>query len=372
MIRNRISVGFAGLSLLTLAVWLYLFQGVNIEQYFPLSEKFQSTQQTQDTELPIEETNSSTEELGLVDLVDRSKLVISRLENYSVALQIGMSANDIRHTLGNPERVEPSAYGYEWWVYPDYQGYIQIGIKDDQVVTLFTNVPSWQIYGISPGSSFEDIKNTFSLSEEISLKHGLGFYTFVLTETDLREKPLSIVHDVGIQFYLDIHEGQKLSSIRLMDIDTLLSLRPYSIKYIGHLPAPPELTEEEELAVNRANERQIFDLTNNIRQRYGLGELKWDDLVADVARSHSQDMYKYDFFDHTSPNTGELGDRLIDWEVYFLSAGENIAWNYLDGIDAHEGWMNSLGHRINILQEHYNVLGVGVVHRHYTQNFLMR
>lgn len=362
-------MGFAGLCFLTLAIWLFMFQGINLSQYIQLNSELRSTQQEQ--EVPKAE-GQTTEILEVVDLIDRSSLVLGLVSDQNVAIQIGMSSEEILQNLGDPDRVELSAYGYEWWIYNEYETYVQVGIKDNLAVTLFTNVPSWQINGISPGSSFEALESIFTFTSEINVKHGLGYYTFVLTEADLNEKPLSVLNGVGIQFYLDIHDNLRVSSMRLMDMETLLLMRPYSIKYIGSLPSPPELNQEEQEQVNVANEWQIFDLTNNIRKRNGLGELAWDELVSEVARSHSIDMLRYDFFDHTSPNTGDLGDRLIDWNVTFLTAGENIAWNYLDGIDAHEGWMNSLGHRKNILQESYNMLGVGVVERYYTQNFVLR
>lgn len=54
----------------------------------------------------------------------------------------------------------------------------------------------------------------------------------------------------------------------------------------------------------------------------------------------------------------------------FQQAGENIAYNYVDGPAAVEGWLNSEGHRKALLNEDYTHLGVGVDHKYYTQNFI--
>lgn len=57
--------------------------------------------------------------------------------------------------------------------------------------------------------------------------------------------------------------------------------------------------------------------------------------------------------------------------ISFKVAGENIAAQYVDGLAAVEGWLNSEGHRVNLLDESYSHLGVGVYQRYYTQNFMI-
>jgi uncharacterized protein YkwD len=58
--------------------------------------------------------------------------------------------------------------------------------------------------------------------------------------------------------------------------------------------------------------------------------------------------------------------------ITYKSAGENIAMGQFDAIEAHEGWMNSLGHRENILNKDFTMLGVGAKGEYYTQNFIRK
>jgi hypothetical protein len=286
-------------------------------------------------------------------------------------IYIGMSLDDVQKSLGEPARKEPSAYGYEWWIYnQDWRQYIQVGVDEEKVVTLYTNAPQWGWSHFVPGMPAEEWQKHWDGKEELSFHYDLGFYTLTLSDTDLKERPLAIDGNTAIQLYIDIHDQNKISGLRLMDFKILLLHRPYALKYIGTLPEPPSLSAEEEKQVAEANEKQIFDIVNITRRWHQLSPFQWHEDVAKVAQGHSQDMFENDFFDHVSPYKGDLGNRLEEIPVVYQTAGENIAWNYIDGADAHEGWLNSLGHRKNVMKGEFTHLGVGVVHKYYTQNFI--
>ncbi|HHY60717.1 MAG TPA: hypothetical protein GX504_08870, partial [Clostridia bacterium] len=106
------------------------------------------------------------------------------------------------------------------------------------------------------------------------------------------------------------------------------------------------------------------------RVQRGLPALEWNEEAAAVARDHSRDMRQTNFFSHNSPNTGTMADRLKKAGINYRAAGENIAFGQADAIHAHEGWMNSQGHRQNILNPEFKTLGVGVAGKYYTQNFV--
>nr|HPK00770.1 CAP domain-containing protein [Candidatus Hydrogenedentota bacterium] len=91
--------------------------------------------------------------------------------------------------------------------------------------------------------------------------------------------------------------------------------------------------------------------------------LVMNETLRKVARAHSQDMVDRDFFSHTSPDGGSLGDRLAGARVSYVRAGENIAWNrgYANPVTvAVEGWMASPGHRANILRPEFALTGIGI------------
>lgn len=113
-------------------------------------------------------------------------------------------------------------------------------------------------------------------------------------------------------------------------------------------------------------ESVVFRAVNAQRRSHGLGVLDWSDAVCDVARRHSASMAARGFFDHHDPATGDVGGRLTAARVSWRACGENIAQNkgFADpeGAAVH-GWMQSAGHRANILSELWTSTGLGVVER---------
>lgn len=109
-----------------------------------------------------------------------------------------------------------------------------------------------------------------------------------------------------------------------------------------------------------ADEQEIFDLINKKRTENGLSALKIDNEVQRVARIKAQDMVDNNYFSHTSPTYGSPFDMLNSFKISYKSAGENIAGNSNNSATV-EAWMNSAGHKANILNSSYNYTGIGVV-----------
>ncbi len=107
-------------------------------------------------------------------------------------------------------------------------------------------------------------------------------------------------------------------------------------------------------------ELQNFDIVNAERKQHGLKTLDYSKDVSHTARKHSVDMVKHNYFDHVNQKKLSPFDRLKKDGIEFNAAGENLAYGQLNSIYAHEGLMNSLGHRKNILNTHFDYLGVGV------------
>ena len=109
-----------------------------------------------------------------------------------------------------------------------------------------------------------------------------------------------------------------------------------------------------------ADELETFNLINEQRKQNGLLSLKIDPEVQRVARIKAQDMVNNNYFSHTSPTYGSPFDMLKSFGISYKSAGENIAGNSSNSA-AVTAWMNSSGHRANILNSSFNYTGVGVV-----------
>jgi uncharacterized YkwD family protein/spore coat assembly protein SafA len=122
-------------------------------------------------------------------------------------------------------------------------------------------------------------------------------------------------------------------------------------------------------------EYQVVQLVNQERAKNGLKPLKHNWQVSRVARYKSADMRDRNYFSHTSPTYGSPFDMMKAFRIQYSTAGENIAAGQATAQKVMEGWMNSPGHRKNILNPNYTEIGVGYAaggsYRHYwTQMFI--
>lgn len=123
-------------------------------------------------------------------------------------------------------------------------------------------------------------------------------------------------------------------------------------------PTTPEQAENSNGLT--ADEQETFDLINAKRAEAGLGALQIDSEVQNVARAKAQDMVDNSYFSHTSPTYGSPFDMLKSYGITYKAAGENIAGNSSNS-GAVNAWMNSEGHKANILSNNYNYTGLAVV-----------
>ena len=108
-----------------------------------------------------------------------------------------------------------------------------------------------------------------------------------------------------------------------------------------------------------AFENKVLELVNAERAKYGLTALQMDESVRKVARIKSSDMSQNNYFSHTSPTYGTPFEMLKSYGISYRSAGENIAAGYTSPEAVVKGWMNSSGHRANILNASYTHIGIG-------------
>lgn len=294
----------------------------------------------------------------------------NRLLNEGLHTFIGQSASLVEETFGLPDRIDPSAYDYQWWVYQSLEnGYLLIGIENRIVVTAYYVGDDDLTEPFTIGTSYEQLNTEYIFQDHVSFNLGRNSYQFLLNSEELLSRPLIQIDDFFVQLYFDTYTNQ-LSSVRYLDIDTVVKQRPYSVEYRGKLIEPLPLSSQEWEKVERGSALQVLNITNQLRKRHQLSEVKWHDETAKVAYAHSKDMMINEYFSHTSPQHGELEDRLNKENILYEFAGENIAANYVDSISAVEGWLNSEGHRAILLHEELTHLGVGVYQKYYTQNFI--
>lgn len=137
-------------------------------------------------------------------------------------------------------------------------------------------------------------------------------------------------------------------------------------------PPPPPPRDPNSSGV-AALEDEVTALTNAERAAAGCGELRTDERLREAARAHSEDMAANDYFSHTGLDGRSPFERMRD-AGYANGAAENIAMGYRTPQAVMEGWMNSEGHRANILNCGLTAIGVGLAYDgsgrpYWTQNF---
>ena len=123
-----------------------------------------------------------------------------------------------------------------------------------------------------------------------------------------------------------------------------------------------------------AFEAEVVRLVNEIRVSRGLSPLTHNWELSRVARYKSQDMKNLGYFSHTSPTYGSPFNMMKNFGISYKTAGENIAKGYSTPKAVVDAWMNSPGHRANILNSSYTHIGVGYVQsgNYWTQMFVFR
>jgi uncharacterized YkwD family protein/spore coat assembly protein SafA len=119
-------------------------------------------------------------------------------------------------------------------------------------------------------------------------------------------------------------------------------------------------------------EKEVVRLVNEIRAENGLKELTYDWELSRVARYKSQDMKDNRYFSHTSPVYGSPFQMMKSFGIKYRTAGENIARGQTTPQIVVNAWMNSSGHRANILNSSFTKIGVGYVAsgNYWTQMFI--
>ena len=179
-----------------------------------------------------------------------------------------------------------------------------VGIKNKTVLGLYTNSKGFEANGVNYGD-------------------------------------VGVTNDkINIKYYFDKYENNKVHACLIAEEES---------RYWG---------KGYDKTIFEAQEMENFDTTNAFRANYGLNALKIDDIAIITARKHSQDMADKNYFDQTNLEGLSLWDSYINNGGKNFGSGENISAGRLLGIESFDGWLNSEGHRKNMLGNH-NYLGVG-------------
>ncbi|MBU7595954.1 CAP-associated domain-containing protein [Metabacillus halosaccharovorans] len=295
-------------------------------------------------------------------VVEPPKLETPSEQSFSVYnIEIGDTQEQVEQQVGAAKRSSLNEYGVEWVAYHEnYQNFFMVAYDDqDRVAGLYTNQ---DLLTTTMGISFTSSREAVLAEMDDPLTSiQKGFVSYQVQNNE--EYDIFRIDRNYVTVFYDKHEENTVTAIQIIS-EELENQRE------NFFAVPSEELRE-------GFEYQLFDLTNAARVTHGLSVLNWDEPVRGTARDHSQDMANNNYFSHTNLNGQSPFDRMTEDNITYLMAGENLATGQISSVFAHEGLMNSLGHRENILQTDFEGLGIGVAFSsdsrpYYTENFLTK
>ncbi|MGG1674830.1 CAP domain-containing protein [Neobacillus sp. NRS-1170] len=201
--------------------------------------------------------------------------------------------------------------------------------------------------------------NTSTTQEPVYVFHGYN-----LNEIN------SVIEKYLANFGITLTQKQPVHAPSNQTVQTQQSTQTPAPKPVQQQTTPPATTQTT--STLSAYEQKVVDLTNQERAKNGLPALKVDVTLSKMAHEKSRDMSANGYFSHTSPTYGSPFDMMKKYGISYHYAGENIAMGQRTPEEVVNAWMNSEGHRKNILSPNYNYIGVGYVSQgnYWTQEFI--
>lgn len=235
--------------------------------------------------------------------------------------ELGMNADE----LGTPDETWPSVNRFVWHIFGinTYENFFAAGVVDGKVVALVSTGPAFEYKGYRAGQKLNDS-----------------------------------VENPG-EFLIDKNDDNIIHGVFLLD-------KAYNkVSYIN-------------AASLHGESKMNFHCTNGFRLYHKMPLYKWDQSISEIARLHSVDMANNNYFDHVNLEGKNPGERIRAGGINWSSYAENIAAGRWLGVSSYDGWVNSSGHRKNLLGN-CTYLGVGFAYNenstykfYSTQNFYSR
>lgn len=196
-----------------------------------------------------------------------------------------------------------------------------------------------------------DFSTGLVTANTLNVRSGPGTHYKVVTTVEKNEY-IRVFAGIGNWYVVQV-EGDYIGAVSKKYVKAIYPSSSNTENSIGN-------NTSSSTSTMNADEKEIFNLINSQRTSNGLQALKVDSEVQRVARIKAEDMVTNNYFSHNSPIYGSPFEMLTSFKVSYKSAAENIAANSSNS-SAVSSWMNSSGHKANILNGNYSYTGVGVV-----------
>ena len=273
-------------------------------------------------------------------------------------IQVGDKMDSVTQELGKAKRITTNEYGSEWHTFhTDFQNFLMVSFDDSsQVNGLFTNN---DLIASSYGVKLNSPKSVVQVALGKPIKQiQKGNINYILNDDG--EMDTFLIENVYVTIFYDVHENDTVTAIQIIS-DSMEKQKP-------------ALYGDTSEDLRDGFEFQLFDLTNAARVHHKVPPVRWESTIRGTAYKHSLDMADQNYFSHTNLAGQSPFDRMTMDGINYSVAGENLAYGQSSSIFAHEGLMNSIGHRKNLLKQDFTLLGVGVAFNdenqpYYTENF---
>jgi uncharacterized YkwD family protein len=178
------------------------------------------------------------------------------------------------------------------------------------------------------------------------------------------------IWSIAKRYHINFHELKDLNKVLFEDLDLIYPKDKVDLPNYEHGQSTESNSSNDEIETgNNKVEKvdfssealEVLRLVNEERKKQGLNELILNHTLNGVATKKAEDMRDNNYFSHQSPQYGSPFEMLQRFGVHYSSAGENIAAGQKTAQNVMTDWMNSSGHRANILNKNYTELGVGYV-----------
>jgi uncharacterized protein YkwD len=146
--------------------------------------------------------------------------------------------------------------------------------------------------------------------------------------------------------------------------------------FLSHTPQSSQKVTAQKLPEEKEIEKKIFLLVNAEREKRNIPKLEFSEILNKLAKGHSSDMAEQEENTHLSSSGEGYTERLVREGIYFITNGENVAVSDTFSAEIiHQSLMESKGHRENILNPDFDLVGIGVIYKkgrgyYITQDFL--
>lgn len=285
-----------------------------------------------------------------------------------ISVYIGKSSEEIVEKYGKPNRVDESAFGYNWWIYHLNNTTLMVGVDNGIVTQLYIDDSNFDVAPYKIGQTLDDVYRMTIFEEEVTVELEENLYMFAMNEEDMRNRILVKYEDIFAQLYID-EEKQQLDGIRFLDGKTLVKHKPYELQFSGELFEASTPSSFKQMKINLVNGKQLTELVNSYRQKNALPALQPHVQLEAISEENSEKLFLKNMMMHET-KTDTLTDRLAMIEMEYGDSGENIATNYVDPIEVVHGWINSKEHRDLILNDRFTQIGSGAFVNYFTQIYI--